>query len=603
MFAGASRIFASKPAIGLAFASALAGLLTLTLCDLITPSGQLRASSLLAAPLLQGFEPPAEDGSRRGDGASTIRLGGLWRDSACRIHLVLTAKGGPRRIRVFSNDGQVADVTLDNSPQVVSFDTRSSPAGELLLQIHGGRREETVYRLSAVRLEQDGPRRIPGRRALEYLVLGGLIGFLAASVAGLGWGRWIAAGLLIVLGSTIVIGRAQFLPHLDAAVMALGVVALLRGLALWIESVAGMPVWASWPALVISAARIVAVCDLGFGSIDAEWHTHQLVAFKSGQLVESTAPGVARSPYPPAFYAVVRPFWSGDYWTDVRLVRVAMAVIEGASPFLVFAIGMALGLGAVPAGVAALLAGCMPEGILVLEKGIAANILGQFALLLCVLLFARRSHWVLCWAAATLLLLSHAAAAALGVLLLVSWWALELRAARLDRRGFASRTAILAVAGVAAWAIYYREVSLGFGHPNRADEAIRFLQPHWYRLAKIAQDLVLKFGGLPVVLAALGLGQLREIPLLRPLALAWGAIVATFAAVAVLTPFPLRFEYFAVPLVALLGGALAAARPQALRWCWWSCGFALVVQVALGILWRFGYFDVIAVILESPRWR
>ena len=79
-------------------------------------------------------------------------------------------------------------------------------------------------------------------------------------------------------------------------------------------------------------------------------------------------------------------------------------------------------------------------------------------------------------------------------------------------------------------------------------------------------------------------------------------MAATFAAVAVLTPFPLRFEYFAVPVVALLAGVFAATRERALAWCWWASGVALAIQVALGILWRLGYFDVIAVIMESPRW-
>src|SRR4029453_9416313 len=116
------------------------------------------------------------------------------------------------------------------------------------------------------------------------------------------------------------------------------------------------------------------------------------------------------------------------------LVRVATALLEGAAPFLVFALGAAAGLGPAPASVAALLVACMPEGVLVLEKGIAANVLGQVALLLCVWLFVRRAHWLTCGAALPLLLLSHAPAATLGITLLVSWWALDARRGGLDRR-------------------------------------------------------------------------------------------------------------------------------------------------------------------------
>ncbi len=460
-----------------------------------------------------------------------------------------------------------------------------------------------MYRLATVTLDQRGPRRIPGQRALLYLVLGGLLGYLAYCIAGSRWSPWAAA--VLVLGAACLVGSARILvlSHLGVATATLAVAAALRIASGWIEAWCAMPVWASWPALLLCAMRVVAVCDLGFGSIDAEWHAKNMMAFAGGHLIESVAPGVSRSPYPPAFYALLAPFRTHDYWADVRLVRVAMTLIESAGPFLVFGIAMAVGLSAAPAGAAALLSACMPEAVLVIEKGIAANILGQFAMLLCILLFASPGrHWTVRTAALTLLLLSHAPAAVLALLLLVLWFCLDAASGRLEIRELVSRLAIVAAAALVAWAVYYREAGLAFGHPNRAEGAARFLEFYGYRTGKIAQDVVLKFGALPVGLAILAARRLSRFPRFRPLAIAWSAVAVGFAALAVLSPFPLRFEYFAVPLVSLLGGVFAASGPRGIRWCWWASALALLIQVLLGVLWRLGRFEIIAVIMESPRW-
>ena len=81
-----------------------------------------------------------------------------------------------------------------------------------------------------------------------------------------------------------------------------------------------------------------------------------------------------------------------------------------------------------------------------------------------------------------------------------------------------------------------------------------FLQIRWYRVGKLAQDAVLKFGLLPVLLAARGLRGLRALPLLRRLIGVWAGVAVALALVAVVTPFPLRAEYFAVPAVAIVAG-------------------------------------------------
>jgi hypothetical protein len=597
------RIHLSHQALPVVAGAALASLLVLGSVDLAVTRGRLHAAAPGATAVLDGFEPVADDGSRRGDGDSVIRIGGLWAGAAAHIELGVAARGGPRRIRLFANDSQVADVRLGDDPTTVAFDARTSSSGVLRIQLRGGRRDETVYRLATVVLDQEGPRRIPGKRVLQYLVLGGLFGYLAFGIVGSRWSPWAAA--VLVLGAAFVVGsgRVLALAHLGVAVITLAIATALRIASECIEARVGMPVWASWPAMLLCAIRMAAVWDLDFGSIDAEWHAKNMIAFAEGRRIESVAPGVARSPYPPAFYAMLAAFRTHDYWTDVRLVRVAMALIEGAGPFLVFGIGVAVGLSAVPAGAAALLSACMPEAVLVLEKGIVANIFGQFAMLLCVLLFAIPGcHWTVRIAAVSLLLLSHAPAAVLGLLLLMLWWSLDAASGRLAVRELVSRLAIVAAAAVVAWAVYYREAGFAFGNASRPDDDVRFVEFHGYRIGKIAQDLVLKFGALPVGLAIVAWRRVSRFPQFQPLAIVWSVVTVGFAAVAVLSPFPLRFEYFAVPLVGLLGGVLAASDARGLWWCWWASAVAVLIQLLLGVLWRLGRFEIIAVIMESPRW-
>jgi hypothetical protein len=119
----------------------------------------------------------------------------------------------------------------------------------------------------------------------------------------------------------------------------------------------------------------------------------------------------------------------------------------------------------------------------------------------------------------------------------------------------------------------------------------------------MAQDVALKFGLGPFVLAAVGLrAGLPE--RLRPLVHAWLLVTAGLAAFAVLTPFALRFEYFAAPAIALAAGVGGERLQTTGRGAWVSLalGVALAIQVALGLWLHSGAFDPINVIIPSPRW-
>ena len=76
------------------------------------------------------------------------------------------------------------------------------------------------------------------------------------------------------------------------------------------------------------------------------------------------------------------------------------------------------------------------------------------------------------------------------------------------------------------------------------------------------------------------------------------------AVLAVGTPFPLRFEYFLTPAVAMAAG-LGVERLRhegSTGWIQTGWTFTALVQALLGILFLVQRFEIISVIMESPRW-
>ncbi|HEY7511169.1 MAG TPA: hypothetical protein VIG50_13000, partial [Vicinamibacteria bacterium] len=289
---------------------------------------------------------------------------------------------------------------------------------------------------------------------------------------------------------------------------------------------------------------------------------------------------------------------------DLRLVRMATAVLVGASPLLVFALMRAGGASRFAAGHGMAAAAVMPEAVLVLAKGIACNVFGMFVTMLAVLACVRRVAIPALAGLLAVACLSHAGAAVALALLLVLWWTAQRVSGELDQRRFVGQLAALAAAAAFAWLVYYREVSAVLA-PTGVPTNPAVGQIRWFRVGKIAQDLLLKFGLLPLVVAAIGLRGAVP-PALRALVWSWLAVGLGLALVAVLSPFPLRFEYFLVPAVAVAAGLGAAewaarrgGRDRALTVVW-TATFAL--QALLGALLLHDRFEIIAVIMESPRW-
>jgi hypothetical protein len=284
-------------------------------------------------------------------------------------------------------------------------------------------------------------------------------------------------------------------------------------------------------------------------------------------------------------------------------------VLECAVPFVLFAILRACGGSLAASALAAAAAAVMPEGVLLVSKGVAANVAGSFLALLAVWALAARASALVVAGAATLAFLGHPGSAAAAAGLFAAWALVAARGRTEPRRRVAEVAAAVASAALLAWALYYREVAANthesLGHFGAEARAIpgRFGGVRWVHLGKMTQDVAFKFGLGPFVLAALGLrAGLPEG--LRPLVHAWLLVTAGLAAFAVLTPFALRFEYFVAPAVALAAGVggehLQAKGRGALVVL--ALGGALALQVALGLWLHSGAFDPINVIIPSPRW-
>lgn len=104
-------------------------------------------------------------------------------------------------------------------------------------------------------------------------------------------------------------------------------------------------------------------------------------------------------------------------------------------------------------------------------------------------------------------------------------------------------------------------------------------------LGKTLQNTVLKFGGGPLLLCFTGLRRNEPAVLLR-LVKPWFAGALVLCGLAVVTPFALRFEYFAAPAIAITAGLgaekwISDGRGTAVRLI---LGAILLLQIIIGVL-------------------
>jgi hypothetical protein len=363
------------------------------------------------------------------------------------------------------------------------------------------------------------------------------------------------------------------------------------------------------------ALRLLCALHPAFPSIDASFHAHNLWSYQGSGAAKAhvgTAAGPVEIPYPPLLYAVLSPLATRDV-SGETLVRVTVAVLEGTAPLAVFALLLAGGASRRAASLGAAALAVMPEGLLVVAKGIGANSLGGWVALWALVAVLRRGSPVVTACVLALAFLGHPGSAAALVGLLVLWMTWTAWSDPDSRRGLA-RTALATAAGaVLAWLAYYRQAftvtvkGLGRFGAEIAGGA-SFVDRQWpvakAHALKIAQNLLLKFGGGPVVLAWAGLRRADAPRTLRTLLPPWFVGAGVLALLAVLTPFALRFEHFLAPGMAAAAGLGAEAWEQRGRHGLVSSLIAVsfALQLAIGVLLLLDRFTLISVIIPSPNW-
>jgi hypothetical protein len=595
--------------VGLLAGAALA-VVALAAADRRFPNGTLFLDGAYDEAFVRGFSHPAVRGDRVSSSGATIRLPGFGAEAPVLVRLFVASGVAGGQVLDVELNGRLAghrDLARGGRIEVEGFADRE---GTVVVRFFGPPpKKGAEVAVGRVEVESRGRARVPTRRLLAYaavvlVVLGwcGFFGLSPAAILGVLAATVLGFAASISAARVLVLGRFETVILVLAAAVVLAVLSRRLGL---------RTAFAAVVALTF-ALRLLLTLEPAFPAIDETFHAHRVTNVHRGKLVTSAVAGARHGtfieiPYPPAFHVLLAPFVpKNDTRAGERAVRLAMALFEGTAPLLLVLIARRGGASALAAGLAAAFAAAMPESLLVVAKGIGANIAGSWVTLLAVLaVLAQASPLVVAGTMALGFLAHPGAAASLGGL--VAAWLLW--RARAEPKGPIVRSLIaIAVGAVIAFAVYYREV---LGLTLRGLEEVRrgseetgrgLLRVEWVYLGKVIQNLLLKFGGGPVVLAVVGLRVAPE-PL-RTLLRAWLGVAVGLALLAVFSPIALRFEYFAAPAVALAAGCGAAQWWETGRrsWVWVFLGVALGLQLALGWLLLEGRFPLRNVIIPGERW-
>ena len=598
------RAAAAAAALGVALASAV---------DWAVRDTSISLDGIWGALALDGFAVEKREGTYPaavGGRESTLILPAASPGAEVELSVFLApAARTPVAVRLLINGAVAGDAIVARPGRRFSLRGHADGSGAVRLQVEprivGKEKRHPHFSLEQV-VELRQVRRgvpAPGRIAIYALLL--TIGAVWSLALGR---RWPTFAIGAALSLALWLCKAIAVLALPACI---AVGAAATGLLLVARRCGVSPA----VAVGISAAywlRVACALQPAFPSIDSVLHSHRLETYLAGRLVTNiVGSGVERTtiaiPYPPLAYAVLSPLAS--VCDHVRLTRVAPAVMEGTAPLLVFAIARVAGGSIAAAEYSALALAMMPEGLLVVAKGILANAGGLYALL-CAVAAVLNRRWTL-WVAAgvwALTCLGHPGIT-FGATALAGLWVMWAYAHRTQHPPPLKLLAVAAIGFSVAWLVYYREAwvvgasSLATLRKEAAVMPECFFAFRWMNAGKMVQNLVLKFGVF-VPFAWRGLRSRSMPPALRALLLAWLAAGGIQALMALVTPVAFRFEYFLAPAIALAAGvALADFAAQGRHSLVWTASLAsLAVQLALALLLLYGVFDPINVIIPSYRW-
>ena len=593
-----------------ALAGTLLGLLLLVGLDRSAEQGHVVADGRWDHGFFRGFSPWEPDGGRVASPDSELVVGGLWSGAPLSVTVTLaSALPKAQIVSVYANGARVATRDVGGRFGAMRFAASADGEGTLRLRFVGDGRPASAVRVARLDLAREGRGGVPLRRWLLYAgLLLAAVAVTRCAHAGAAASFALPAAGAVALALASVSERlvvAEHLPWLLTG-LALGLLAFAVSRLLSMSEAA-----AAWVGAAFALRALMALHP-AFPGVDLSFHAHNVWRFVAGQAVTSrvaspAGDGTLPIPYPPLLYALVSPFVSSQSSAENAL-RILMLLLEGSTPWLVLAILKASGASPRAAASAAVTSAVMPEGLLVLAKGIAANVLGAWLSLLVVWALVRGVSAAVLGLLMAAAFLAHPGVAATLVGLIALFVLREARSGRIEGRRIAAILGAGLAAGIIAWLAYYREVavvtkgSLASLGSHLRDAPGAFFAFRGVHVLKFAQNLLFKMGGGPVALAWAGVAQgaARGQGLVRT----WLAGAALLGVLAVMTPVAFRFEYFVAPAVAMAAGLGAEAWEEKGRGRWvtalWASSF--VVQAVVGWMLILGRFEIISVIVPSPRW-
>jgi hypothetical protein len=596
--------------IGRRISIGVAGFLVLTLVDWAGRQVAVAANGTTDHLFFVGagsYSEDTPDGFRVLRNTSELVLPGLPESRPVLLEAKLAANR-PEHADVVLN-GSHFQTDIGGRVSQWKFDGISDSTGVLRLSIQGP--SSAGVRLYWARASALQRGMVPCNRLAWYIVALAtftlLDGWLGTSPLGL-----VLPGGWAILVAGVLWERSFTAAYLPVALMSVGVAALLGW---FLHRAFAMSRFLALGAAACLAFRMLLGLDPGFFEMDLAFQEHRLEAFRHGELISSGIQDPVSSggahlaiPYPPGLYAALTPF--AHLASPANVVRGAMVFFEVTSPILVWWVMRGVGASRLAAGYGLVAAAVMPEGLLVLIKGIAANIFGEWISILAIGLFALNGNSLLLAAVAAVAFLSHPGSAVCLAAYLVSWAALEASDGARPWRWSARLLGVISLGALIAWAVYYREVTglttstlARLRSPSTAvrPPADAFFRVRWLVVGKVIQNFILKFGGSLLPLAVYGLARGAMSNPLRRLARAWFAVAGALFLAAVLTPITFRFEYFAAPAIAMCAGIGAETldgldRHTVVATCWWISAF---VQVVIGCFHLFGLFEPWAVIIPA----
>ncbi len=450
-------------------------------------------------PLVQEFNTAERQPPAAGDrtyrwthGESSIVFPGIGRNAAT---VTLTMAGGANPtpdVTILANNGEIAQVhlTQDFADYPFTIPAPYLTTGNLMLTLRAtpfrapGDRRELGVLVSRVRVQPTSGVALPPARTA--LALWGAVILLMFALLVVGLRGWEAAAMasLVVVGFALLIARDRLFialgagPWLRVATGTLALAALLHFAVptvlrrLGIAGGGGAARWLLAAVVGVFAARLGGLYHPAMIVSDLTFHVHRFEDVVQQHIWYQEIPALYDKnrpvPYPPGAYLLFAPF-APFVRNRADLLTIGTQLLDATRMLVVGLVVWKATRERIAAACATLIAGIVPIAFVIFSWGNLTNAVGEWALTLLFALLAlsagrlRRPWLAVAFVTVVLLaLLSHIGVAVTTVALLAvtfAVWACVLlwaRRAPWRERDFLTAVALTGIAGVLAFALFYR---------------------------------------------------------------------------------------------------------------------------------------------------